>query len=239
MDQGTALSCCRICSEGRQLMGMSAGASTHSGSAGFVAQSTAMKNEKVTHALIAANDRRALSARRLSMAFARDEVPDWPKVHLLRVRGISHPISPMTRDEVAARKFEVHTGVSDHFAWLRRRLALERTLMSWVGTATGLIAFGLTIVQVIEWLQKQRPEKPVLLPDMAHYLGLALIGAGVVGLAIGIVQHRRLVGYMWCSVFKMIAGISEKPRWTPLVSLAILVEVTGVVAFVIVLFRLS
>jgi putative membrane protein len=198
-----------------------------------------MKSKKVTHALIAANDRRALNARRLSMAFARDEVPDWPKVHLLRVHGISHPISPMTRDEVAARKFEVRTTVTDHFAWLRTRLALERTLMSWVGTATGLIAFGFTIVQVIEWLQTQHPEKPVLAPNMAHYLGLALIGAGVVGLAIGIAQYRRLVGYMWSSVFEVIAGISEKPLWTPLVSLAILVEFAGVVAFVTVFFRLS
>jgi len=145
----------------------------------------------------------------------------------------------MTRDEVTARKFDVHATVSDHFSWLRTRLSIERTLMSWVGSATGLIGFGFTIVQVIERLQTQHSEKPVLVPDMARYLGLALIGGGIISLAIGILQYRRFVVYMWSSAFEVIAGISEKPLKSPLVALAFLVEFVGVVAFVAVLFRLS
>src|SRR5262249_10332908 len=97
----------------------------------------------------------------------------------------------MTRDEVTAKKIEVHTTVSDHFAWLRTRLSVESILMSWLRTATGLIGFGFTIVQVIERLQQQTPNKPILTPEAPRNLGLALIAAGVVGLAIALLQYRK------------------------------------------------
>jgi hypothetical protein len=44
---------------------------------------------------------------------------------------------------------------------------------------------------------------------------------------------------MWSGDFKTIAGMSEKPHRTPLITLAILVEIVGIVTFVTVLFRLS
>jgi putative membrane protein len=145
----------------------------------------------------------------------------------------------MSSDEVSARKFEIQPTVGDHFAWLRTRLALERTLMSWVKSATGLIAFGFTIVQVLERLQKESPAIPVLDPNLPRNLGLALIAMGVVNLAVGMIQYRRFVGYMWHRDFKAIAGVSEKPHKTLLIPLALLVQIAGVVAFVTVLFRLS
>ena len=37
--------------------------------------------------------------------------------------------------------------MSSHFSWLRTRLSIERTLMSWVRTSTALIGFGFTIFQ--------------------------------------------------------------------------------------------
>jgi putative membrane protein len=40
-------------------------------------------------------------------------------------------------------RFEVKGDVPTHFAWLRTRMSMERTLMSWVRTATALIGFGL------------------------------------------------------------------------------------------------
>jgi putative membrane protein len=143
------------------------------------------------------------------------------------------------RDEVAAKRFEVHTTVSDHFAWLRTRLSVESTLMSWLRTATGLIGFGFTIVQVIERLQTQTPGRPVLDPSLPRSLGLALIGAGVISLAVALQQYRQLLKYLWSGDFKMIAGVSEKPHRTPLFAVAIIVELVGIAAFVTVFFRLS
>src|SRR5262249_43401590 len=46
-------------------------------------------------------------------------------------------------------RFEVRVTADSHFAWLRTRLAVERTLMSWLRTAVALIGFGFTIVQFL------------------------------------------------------------------------------------------
>ena len=166
------------------------------------------------------------------------QIVNWPKGHLLHVSGAPN-LTLMTRDEVAARKLDVHTTAGDHFAWLRTRLSLERTLMSWVRSATGLIGFGFTIVQVMERLQTQHQEKPVLLPDMPRNLGMALIGTGVIGLGIGIVQYFRFVSYLWSNEFKPIAGVTAKPVTTPLVAFAVLVEIVGIAALATLVFRLS
>ena len=40
------------------------------------------------------------------------------------------------------QRFEVHATAGDHFAWIRTRLAIERTLMAWVRTSTALIGFA-------------------------------------------------------------------------------------------------
>ena len=45
-------------------------------------------------------------------------------------------------------RFEVKADVPTHFAWLRTRMSIERTLMSWLRTATALIGFGFTIFPV-------------------------------------------------------------------------------------------
>jgi putative membrane protein len=44
-------------------------------------------------------------------------------------------------------RFEVRVTADSHFAWLRTRMALERTMMAWMRTAVSLIGFGFAIVQ--------------------------------------------------------------------------------------------
>ena len=51
-------------------------------------------------------------------------------------------------------RFEVKATASDHFSWLRTRLSVERTMMSWVRTAVSLIGFGFTIVQFFDRMRK-------------------------------------------------------------------------------------
>ena len=54
-------------------------------------------------------------------------------------------------------------------------------MMSWIRTAVSLIGFGFTIVQFFERLQDIPGVNPALHPAAPRYLGLALIGCGVVG----------------------------------------------------------
>jgi putative membrane protein len=46
-------------------------------------------------------------------------------------------------------RFQVRATADTHFSWLRTRMSIERTLMSWVRTGTALIAFGFTIFEFL------------------------------------------------------------------------------------------
>jgi len=146
---------------------------------------------------------------------------------------------PVNKNEPNPERFEVHLTASDHFSWLRARLSIESTLMAWLRTAVALIGFGFIIVQVFDWLQSQAAGKPMLLADAPRNLGLALIGSGILGIAVALYQYRQLTTYLWSGKFLGIDGIAEKPYWTPLFAVSILIALVGVVAFVTVLFRLS
>jgi putative membrane protein len=136
-------------------------------------------------------------------------------------------------------KFQIELTARDHFAWLRTRLAVERLLMAWLQTGAALIAFGFTIVQFFEWLQSQAPGKGVLIPDAPREFGLALIGAGVLGIVIALWHYRLLNAYLWNSEFRVLAGIAGKPYWTPLFAVSVLLAFVGVAAFAAIWFRLS
>ena len=45
----------------------------------------------------------------------------------------------MKPNDVQPERFEVRITSDSHFAWIRTRLALERTPMAWVRTAVALI----------------------------------------------------------------------------------------------------
>src|SRR4029077_17821076 len=93
------------------------------------------------------------------------------------------------RIAASASRFEVRVSASDHFAWIRTRLALERTIMSWLRTAVALIGFGFAIVQYLNHLQQIPGARPSNYPTAPEYLGLALISCGIVALVISIWQY--------------------------------------------------
>ena len=84
----------------------------------------------------------------------------------------------------SAARFEVRPTAGDHFAWIRTRLALERTMMAWLRTAVSLIGFGFAIVQFFERLEQVPGALPATHPTAPLYLGLALILSGVAGMFI-------------------------------------------------------
>jgi putative membrane protein len=139
----------------------------------------------------------------------------------------------------SADRFEVRTTSDSHFGWVRTRLSLERTMMSWLRTATALIGFGFAIVQFFERLQQSPEARSAYLPNAPMYLGLALIGCGVLALVISIWQYRWTVRYLWGHSFTPIAGMTEEPKNSPVLAIGLLLIFIGLFAFFAVLLRLA
>src|SRR5215510_16139734 len=101
------------------------------------------------------------------------------------------------RSAPSAGRFEVRTTSDSHFGWIRTRLSVERTMMSWQRTAVALIGFGFAIVQYFNHLQQIPGAHPAYLPTAPRYLGLALISCGILAPVISIWQYHRTVRYLW------------------------------------------
>jgi putative membrane protein len=138
-----------------------------------------------------------------------------------------------------AGRFEVRASASDHFAWLRTRLALERTIMAWLRTAVALIGFGFAIVQYLDRLEQTPGAHAAYLPHAPRYLGLALIACGILALVISIWQYWWGIRYLWGEPYTPIAGVTKEGKQTPVVAVAIVLIGIGLFAFFAVLLRLT
>ena len=138
----------------------------------------------------------------------------------------------MVEDIVTAdgSRFEVRVTADTHFGWLRTRLSVERTMMSWIRTAVSLIGFGFAIVQFFERLQQMSGSSGAYFPAAPKYLGLSLIGSGVLALLISIWQYRWTSNYLRSGSFAPIAGLKEGME-SPVIAVAILLVFIGLFAF--------
>jgi putative membrane protein len=116
---------------------------------------------------------------------------------------------------------------------------VERTMLSWLRTATALIGFGFAIVQFFERLQQVPEARSAYLPNAPIYLGLALIACGVLALVISLWQYRWAVRYLWGDSFAPIAGMAKEPMNSPFVAVGVLLIFIGLFAFFAVLLRLA
>ena len=140
--------------------------------------------------------------------------------------------------EPNADRFAVRVTADSHFAWLRTRASLERTLMSWIRTAVSLIGFGFTIVQFFRRMEELPGVDPARHPAAPQYIGLALISCGVLALVISIWQYQWTVRYLQSGSFAAIAGLKEGRLQTPTIAVAVILILIGVFAFLAVLLRL-
>ena len=134
-------------------------------------------------------------------------------------------------------RFEVRPSANSHFAWLRTRLADERTLMAYMRSAVSLIGFGFVIVQ-FDHMEQMPGVSTARYSDAAWYLGLALISCGVIAMVISLWVYRWMLRYLWSEEFATIAGLQKGGRQTPLYAVAIALICVGTFAFFAVLLRL-
>jgi putative membrane protein len=144
-----------------------------------------------------------------------------------------------SHDTLKAARFEVRTTSDSHFSWIRTRLSVERTMLSWLRTATALIGFGFAIVQFFERLQQSPEAHSAYFPDAPIYLGLALIGCGVLVSLVSIRQYGWTIRYLWGGSFAPIAGMADQPIHSPALAIAVLLSLIGLFALFAVLLRLA
>ena len=138
---------------------------------------------------------------------------------------------------IASDRFQVEANVQAHFAWLRTRLAAERTMMAYMRTAVSLIGFGFAIFQFFYRAQQAPEIADARFPDAAWYLGLALIFCGTMAALLSLLQYRWTLHYLWSDEFAVIAGIAREPRQTPLYAITGVLIIIGIFAFFSVLLR--
>jgi putative membrane protein len=141
--------------------------------------------------------------------------------------------------KVGADRFEVRVTADTHFGWLRTRLSVERTMMSWLRTATALIGFGFAIDQYLGRVQQASELRRVYFPHAPQYMGLALIASGIVALLIAIWQYSWTVRYLWHGSFSAVAGAKEGGMQSPVLAVAVLLICIGLFAFSAVLVHLT
>lgn len=129
-----------------------------------------------------------------------------------------------------AGRFEVRVTADTHFGWLRTRLSVERTMMSWIRTAVSLIGFGFAIVQFFERLRAMPGTSTTYFPEAPKYLGLSLIACGIGALLISIWQYRWTVKYLRSGSFAPVAGLREGMQ-SPVLAVAIFLICVGLFAF--------
>jgi putative membrane protein len=92
---------------------------------------------------------------------------------------------PLSTNELASDRTEL--------AKYRSRAAADRTLMAWIHTSLSLIGFGFGLPTIVGMIQNPQVESQINPIRFSVIVGLAFIGTGMLGMALGLKEHRRLL----------------------------------------------
>ncbi len=115
--------------------------------------------------------------------------------------------------------------LSTELALHRTRVAYERTMMSWIRTATSLITFGFSIYK---FFQLETPARSHRLIGPREF-ALALVSIGLLSLVLATLENRE-------NIRALGAQYAGKQRSLAVV-VAALVSLLGIVAFFTMIFR--
>jgi len=113
-------------------------------------------------------------------------------------------------------------------AYDRTRLAYQRTMLSWVRTGTSLITFGFAIYNFHLLVTGNQTSNHIIGP---HEFALIMVAIGLVALLLAMFEYRRDIG-------ELRRQIPEIPRSPLPGAVALLVSVLGLLALIVIIFRL-
>ena len=118
--------------------------------------------------------------------------------------------------------------VQTHFAWIRTRLAGERTLMSWERISLTLTGFGFTLYESFKGRHEARIGAALIRPEASSSLALVMVLTGAAGTLVALWQYLAAVRYLHGDEFAGLEERQELPHWALPLFLGLFLLLIGV-----------